>query len=106
MPLYSLAERDFCMESEVRGRLEKELDRLLKPEVIDMVVKISENIPVKSVEDFCFGYIVGDIVVGAFEESRVRYGRDVSMEEMNEALNLIYRRALEVKGAIKLAMGK
>jgi hypothetical protein len=101
-----LAERDFCMESEVRGRLEKELDRLLKPEVIDMVVKISENIPVKSVEDFCFGYIVGDIVVGAFEESRVRYGRDVSMEEMNEALNLIYRRALEVKGAIKLAMGK
>jgi hypothetical protein len=101
-----LAERDFCMESEVRGRLEKELDRLLKPEVIDMVVKISENIPVKSVEDFCFGYIVGDIVVGAFEESRVRYGRDVSMEEMDEALNLIYRRALEVKGAIKLAMGK
>jgi hypothetical protein len=101
-----LAERDFCMESEVRGRLEKELDRLLKPEVIDMVVKISENIPVKSVEDFCFGYIVGDIVVGAFEESRVRYGRDVSGEEMDEALNLIYRRALEVKGAIKLAMGK
>jgi hypothetical protein len=94
------------MESEVRGRLEKELDRLLKPEVIDMVVKISANIPVKSVEDFCFGYIVGDIVVGAFEESRVRYGRDVNLEEMDEALNLVYRRAIEIKGAITLAMGK
>lgn len=94
------------MESEVRGRLEKELDRLLKPEVIDMVVKISKNLPLKSVEDFCFGYIVGDIVVGAFEESRVRYGRDVNLEEMDEALNLIYRRAIEIKGAIKLAMGK
>ncbi len=94
------------MESEVRGRLEKELDRLLKPEVIDMVVKISENLPLKSAEDFCFGYIVGDIVVGAFEESRVRYGRDVNLEEMDEALNLIYRRAIEIKGAIKLAMGK
>ena len=94
------------MESEVRGRLEKELDRLLKPAVIDMVVKISENLPLKSVEDFCFGYIVGDIIVGTFEESRVRYGRDASMEEMDEALNLIYRRAIEIKGAIKLAMGK
>jgi hypothetical protein len=97
---------DFFMESEVRGRLEKELDRLLKPEVIDMVVKIAQNLPLKSVEDFCFGYIVGDIVVGAFEESRVRYGRDVNLEEMDEALNLIYRRAIEIKGAIKLAMAK
>jgi hypothetical protein len=94
------------MESEVRGRLEKELDRLLKPEVINMVVRISENIPLKSVEDFCFGYIVGDIVVGAFEESRVRYGRELSREEMDEALNLVYRRAIEIKGAITLAMGK
>lgn len=94
------------MESEVRGRLEKELDRLLKPEVIDMIVRIFQNLPLKSVEDFCFGYVVGDIVVGAFEESRVRYGRDVSMEEMDEALNLIYRRAIEIKGAIKLAMGR
>jgi hypothetical protein len=94
------------MESEVRGRLEKELDRLLKPDVIDMVVKIAQNLPLKSVEDFCFGYVVGDIVVGAFEESRVRYGRDVNLEEMDEALNLIYRRAIEIKGAIKLATGK
>jgi len=94
------------MESEVRGRLEKELDRLLRPEVVDMVVKIAQNLPLKSVEDFCFGYIVGDIVVGAFEESRVRYGRDVNLEEMDEALNLIYRRAIEIKGAIKLATGK
>ena len=62
-----------CMQSEVRGRLEKELDRLLKPEVTNMIVKISENLPLKSVEDFCLGYIVGDIVVGAYEESRVRY---------------------------------
>jgi hypothetical protein len=94
------------MQSEVRGRLEKELDRLLKPEVINMIVKISENLPLKSFEDFCLGYIVGDIVVGAYEESRVRYGRDVNQEEMDEALNLLYRRAIEIKGAIKLATGK
>jgi len=91
------------MESEVRGRLEKELDRLLKPEVISMIVKISENLPLQSVEDFCFGYFVGDIIVGTFEESRIRYGRDVTPEEMEEALNLIYRRTMEIKGAIKLA---
>jgi hypothetical protein len=94
------------LESEVRGRLEKELDRLLKPEVIDMIVKISENLPLKSVEDFCFGYIFGDIVVGAYEESRVRYGRELNPEEMDEALNLIYRRTIEIKGAIKLTMGR
>ncbi len=93
------------MESEVRGRLEKELDRLLKPEVINMIVKISENLPLKSVEDFCFGYLVGDIIVGTFEESRIRYGRDVTPEEMEEALNLIYRRTMEIKGAIKVATG-
>ena len=94
------------MESEIRGRLEKELDRLLKPDVINMIIKISKDLPLGSVEDFCFGYIVGDIVVGAFEESRVRHGRDVNLEEMDEALNLIYRRAIEIKGAITLAMGK
>jgi len=90
----------------VRGRLEKELDRLLKPEVIDTIVKISEDLPLKTVEDFCFGYIVGDIIVGAYEESRVRYGRELNPEEMDEALNLIYRRTIEIKGAIKLAMGR
>ena len=93
------------MESEVRGRLEKELDRLLKPEVINMIARISEKLPLKSVEDFCFGYVVGDIIVGTFEESRIRYGRDATPEEMEEALNLIYRRTLEIKGAIKLATG-
>ncbi len=46
------------MESTFRGRGEKELDRVLKPEVIATIVKISKNIPLKSVEDFCFGYIV------------------------------------------------
>jgi hypothetical protein len=92
------------MESEVRGRLEKELDRLLKPEVISMIVEISKDIPLQSVEDFCFGYIVGDIIFGTFEEARVRYSRELTAEEMEEALNLIYRRMMEIKGAIKLAM--
>ncbi len=57
------------MESEVRGRLEKELDRLLKPEVISMIVNISRDLPLRSVKDFCLGYIVGDIIFGTFEES-------------------------------------
>ena len=86
------------MESEVRGRLEKELDRLLKPEVINMIVKISENLPLQSVEDFCFGYFVGDIIVGTFEESRIRYGREVTPEEMQsleEAVGLGHHGNLE-----------
>lgn len=94
------------MESEYRGRVEKELDRLLKPEVIDMIVKISKDLPLKSSEDFCFGYIVGDIIVGTFEEARVRYGREPTSEELNEALNIISRRTMEIKGAIKFATGK
>ena len=94
------------MESEARGRLENELDRLLKPEVISMIVEISKDLPLKSVEDFCFGYIVGDIIFGTFEEARVRYNRELTTGEMEEALNLIYRRTLEIKGAIKVATGK
>jgi hypothetical protein len=92
------------MESEIRGRLEKELDRLLKPEVIDTIVKISENLPLQSVEDFCFGYIVGDIIFGTFEEARIRHGRELTAEEMDEALNIIYRRTNEIKAAINSAI--
>lgn len=94
------------MESVFRGQLEKELDRVLKTEVIDTIVKISENLPLRSVEDFCLGYIVGDIIAGTFAEARTRYGRDTTAEEMDEALNMLYRRALEIKGAIKLAINK
>jgi len=92
------------MESVIRGRLEKELDRLLKTEVINMIVKISENLPLQSIEDFCYGYIVGDIVFGTFEEARVRYGRELAAEEMDETLKIIYRRTNEIKTAIKLAI--
>lgn len=94
------------MESVFRGQLEKELDRVLKPEVINTVMQISKDLPLKSAEDFCFGYIVGDIIAGTFAEARTRYGRDTTAEEMDEALNIIYRRALEIKGAIKLAMNR
>ena len=94
------------MESELRGRVEKEMDRLLKPEVINMVVKLTKNLPIKSTEDFCFGYIVGDLIVGTFEEARVRYGREPTPEEINEALNIITRRTMEIKGAIKFATSK
>ncbi len=94
------------MESIVRGQVEKELDRLLKPNVIDIMVDIAKDLPVSSVEDFCFGYVVGDIIVGTFQEVRVRYEREPSHEEMNEALSIIRRRAMEIKGAIKFTCGK
>ncbi len=70
-----------------------------------MIINISRDLPLRSVEDFCFGYIVGDIIFGTFEESRIRYRRELTVEEMEEALNLIYRRTIEIKGAITLAMG-
>ena len=94
------------MESEFRGRIEKELDRLLKPNVITTIVRIAGDLPIGSIEDFCFGYIVGDIIVGTFEEARVRYGRDTTSEEMKEALSIINRRTIEIKGAIAFALGK
>jgi hypothetical protein len=94
------------MESVVRGRVEKELDRLLMPEVINMIVRISKNLPLKSVQDFCFGYIVGDIIVGTFEEVRARYGREPTSDELNETLNMISRRTMEIKGAVKFSLGK
>ena len=94
------------MERAVRGAVEMELDRLLKPDVVDMIIKISRDLPLKSVEDFCFGYVVGDIIVGTFEEVRVRYGREPTSDEMDEALSIISRRSMEIKGAIKFALGK
>jgi hypothetical protein len=94
------------VESAFRGRIEKEVDRLLKPDVINMIVRISKNLPLRSIADFCFGYIVGDVVVGTYEEARVRYGRDAASDELEEALNIVKRRTIEIRGAIEFALNK
>jgi len=94
------------MESAFRGHLEKELDDMLKPESIDKIVNYSKVFPLKSVEDFSFGVIIGFILTATIAEAEMRYGRNATDEEMMEALNIAYRRAMEIKGAIKYAMGK
>ena len=45
------------------------------------------------------------LVGKTYEEARVRYSRELTAEEREEALNIIYRRTMEIKGAVKLAMG-
>lgn len=94
------------MESAFRGYVEKELDSMLTPEAIDKIVAYSKYFPLHTVEDFCFGVIVGFILTATVAVAKMLYGRDATDEEMMEAMNIVDRRAMEIRGAIKLAMGK
>lgn len=98
--------RGFSMESVFRGYVGKEVDSMVTPEAIDKIIVYSKNFPLHKVEDFCFGVIVGFILTATVAGAKMLYGRDATDKEMMEAMNMVNRRAMEIKGAIKLAMGK
>lgn len=94
------------MESVFRGFVEKELDDMLKQESLQNMISYSKEFPLKTVEDFCLGVIVGFIITTAVAEGRIRYGRDPSNKEMLEALNMVERRTMEIGTATKMAINK
>jgi len=94
------------MESKFRGFVEKELDSMVSLDAIEKIVAYSKNFPLHTVEDFCFGAIVGFILTAAVAGAKMMYGRDPTDKEMMEAMNIVDRRTMEIRGVIKLAMGK
>ena len=95
-----------CVEYKLRGWVEKELDKLVQPEYIDNIVAISRRFPLKSTDDFCFGFIVGCINHGSQAQALFYFKREITREEWDEVMEIIERRTMEIRGKIKLALGR
>lgn len=92
------------MEYKLRGWVEKALDKLLQPEVINNTIKISKRFPLKSVEDFCFAFIVGHMNAASQAQALFYYKKEMTLEQWNEVMEIIERRTMEIRGKIKLAL--
>ena len=85
------------METTIRGILEKEIESMTHPDILgELVQKLPETFPTKSLEDCLFGFIVGVI-----------FGRFVSLTKAKataggaeEFWDLLERRAMEIRGKI------
>lgn len=94
------------MEYKLRGWVEKSLDEFTEPEFIDKIVDVSRRFPVKNLEEFCFAFIVGQINAGSQAQVNFFFERDWTREEFNEVMDIVERRTTEIKGKIRLALGR
>lgn len=94
------------MEYKLRGWVEKELDRLMQPEILANLVAISTRFPLNQTEDFVFGYIIGCINHGSQAQTLLYFKREMSREEWNEVMEIVERRTLEIRGKISMATGR
>jgi len=89
------------MEATVRGLVEKEIDDLISPEFLKVEIELFKSrFPHKSIEDCLFGFIVGAAFMRFMNITKY------SEKKALELWEIIDRRTLEIKGKIKLALGK
>ncbi len=93
------------METTLRGMLEEDIDSLT-PEDLETGLVFKKVFPMKYLEDFLLGFILGMLSEKMAMIIQFAYHRPPNEAEMKEFLNLIERRTMEIKGKIKLAMSK
>lgn len=89
------------METTIRGMLEKEIDTLITPKTLGSLFVAFQRFPIKSMEDSLFGFVVGFIYCRFLVIKA-----SPTEEEMKELMEMIERRTMEIKGKIKLVMGR
>jgi hypothetical protein len=95
------------MEVTLRGFVEKEIDSLIVPEILEkLVMWFQTTYPIKSTEDSLFGFIVGAIFGRFATIIAITYHRFPNDGEFKEFMELLERRTMEIKSKIKLAMSK
>jgi len=95
------------MEIQLRGWVEKELDKMLRTDYISRILlDVCRKLPTGSVEDFCFGFIVGHINAGSQGQAIFYHKREMTREEWDEVMNIIERRTMEIKGRLKYVLGR
>lgn len=95
------------MEARLRGILEKEIEAMSDPIVLETAIKrFQESFPMTSMHDCLFGYVVG-FLFGRFSSLIRMTGRRVANPaEIKEFWEMIERRTLLIKGNIRLALGE
>lgn len=94
------------METTIRGMLEQDIESLTQPDVLRVYIKGFQNaFPMKSMEDVCFGFIIGAIL-GRFVSLNKIIGREVTKADTTEFWRMMQKRTMEIKGKIKVALGK
>jgi len=85
----------------LRGAVEKAIDRMLSNESLATYRSVFENMQpaLKSSDDAIFGYICGQ-VIGSLDTIFNAINRQPTNEEMNEVVNAISKRTLEIKSRI------
>lgn len=90
------------LEFRFRGMIEEFIDQELKNETLSNTweyLKLFQPI-VKSRQDVLFGYIIGSIITRWTDHFIMVYHREATGEERNEILDLINRRASDIKSRI------
>jgi hypothetical protein len=95
------------MESTLRGLVEKDIDSLLVPEVLEkVIIWFRKSYPLRSAKDSLFGFIVGTMFGRFSTITALAEKRQPNDAELKEFLELIERRTLEIKSKIKLVLNK
>lgn len=96
------------MEPEMRGILEKSLDSLLKPEYLEKARKNYEVFKplVKSIEDAMFGDIYATMSERFIHYTSMHERKMPSETDTEEFVDLMNRRAQEIRSKILLATSK
>jgi len=93
------------METTIRGIIEKHIDRMTQPKNLEIVAMSFERFPIKSMEDCLFGFVVGSAVY-QYSFLTESVGKPLTEDEATEFWDIIERRTMEIRGKIKLALGK
>ena len=91
------------MEVTLRGNLENMIDNVIQkmPEMVGNVRSgTKQELLVKDEADFILGYCIGYIFAGFQGAHIVAYNRPLDVTLRNEALDIIYKRAGEIREAI------
>lgn len=86
--------------------MEKEIDNLLEPKVIDSLVVILKEFLAEPKENNVLTFIIGAVYGRFFTLVDERHDRLPTKSENKEFLKMVERRTMEIKSKIKFAMSK
>jgi prolipoprotein diacylglyceryltransferase len=96
------------MEAKVRGILEQEIEEFTESEVIKRLFIEATHLTTKNAEDVLFGVIIG-LIFGrwlSFSNLKRVTGVPIEKEEVQEFWDMIEKRAMYIRGRIKVALGE
>lgn len=94
------------METTIRGILEKDIESLTQPDILGIYIQGFQNtFPMKSMEDVCFGFIIG-VILGRFVSLNKIIRREITKADTSEFWKMMEKRTMEIKGKIKVALSK